>query len=310
MPAALAWERDGLDWPHRDASRFVQAGGLRWHVQRFDPASDPQEPETPTVLLLHGTGSSTHSWRDVAPLLARHVPVVACDLPGHAFSAMPERGAASEQFLVSGMARAVADLLKVMGVRPALVAGHSAGAAVALRMCLDGWIAPRAVVGINAALMPWGGLAGQLVSPAARLMAATSLVPRLFAWRASDPAVLRRLVGGTGSTLDATGLALYGRLVRDPGHAAAALAMMAQWDLHSLMRDMPRLNVPLQVVVGACDRTVSPREASRVQAMVPAACRLPVISLPGLGHLAHEERPDAVAAILLERLGVPVSANR
>ncbi len=35
---ALVWERDGRAWPHREASRFVQAGGLRWHVQRWAAA--------------------------------------------------------------------------------------------------------------------------------------------------------------------------------------------------------------------------------------------------------------------------------
>jgi magnesium chelatase accessory protein len=28
----LIWERDGRDWPNRAFSRFVGAGGLRWHV--------------------------------------------------------------------------------------------------------------------------------------------------------------------------------------------------------------------------------------------------------------------------------------
>ena len=26
---SLLWERDGRDWPHREASRFVKAGGLQ-----------------------------------------------------------------------------------------------------------------------------------------------------------------------------------------------------------------------------------------------------------------------------------------
>ena len=38
MPHDLDWQRDGPGWPHADRSRFVQAGGLRWHVQRFAPA--------------------------------------------------------------------------------------------------------------------------------------------------------------------------------------------------------------------------------------------------------------------------------
>ena len=46
------WARDGADWPHRDASRFIVAAGLRWHVQRIGAG--------PTLLLLHGTGAATH----------------------------------------------------------------------------------------------------------------------------------------------------------------------------------------------------------------------------------------------------------
>ncbi len=31
----LVWNRDGADWPNRDSSSFVEAAGLRWHVQRM-----------------------------------------------------------------------------------------------------------------------------------------------------------------------------------------------------------------------------------------------------------------------------------
>ncbi|MDU3043759.1 MAG: alpha/beta hydrolase, partial [Bradyrhizobium sp.] len=57
------WSVDGKDWPNRAASRFVDAAGLRWHVQMMG--------EGPVALLAHGTGAATHSWRDLAPLLAR-----------------------------------------------------------------------------------------------------------------------------------------------------------------------------------------------------------------------------------------------
>lgn len=83
MPAteSLDWLRDGADWPHRDASRFVVAGGVRWHVQIAG--------DGPPLLLLHGSGASTHSWRDLLPLLARTHTVIAPDLPGHAFTSTP-----------------------------------------------------------------------------------------------------------------------------------------------------------------------------------------------------------------------------
>jgi magnesium chelatase accessory protein len=201
-----------------------------------------------------------------------------------------------------GMARAVHALLQTLGVTPALVIGHSAGAAIGVRMCLDGLIAPQLVVGVNGAFLPLGGLAGQIFSPVAKLMAAAPFVPKLFSWRATDPAVLQKLIDSTGSTLDATGLALYGKLVSNPGHAAGALGMMANWDLPRLARDLPMLTTPLCLVVGSNDRTVAPQQASRVLAMLlppTATANSRLVTLEGLGHLAHEERPDWVADVVL-----------
>jgi magnesium chelatase accessory protein len=288
----LIWERDGLDWPHREASHFVQAGGLRWHVQQFGA----QPANLPVAVLIHGTGASTHSWRGLAPLLAPRFSVVTMDLPGHGFTSMPAEGAGSRELSLPGMAQAINALLQTLGINPSLVIGHSAGAAIAVRMCLDGLISPSLVISLNGAFLPLGGLAGQVFSPVAKLMAATPLVPRIFSWSAADPSVLRKLVDGTGSMLDATGLALYGKLVRNPGHAAGALGMMAHWNLHTLVRDLPRLETAIGFMVGVNDRTISPRQARRVMALLGPAAQATLMTLSGLGHLAHEEDPGAVAA--------------
>ncbi len=302
MSQSLLWERDGAHWPHRHASRFVQADGLRWHAQQFGGQAKQQPPSAlPTALLLHGTGASTHSWRGLAPLLAPHFNVLAVDLPGHAFTGMPAGGPTSTQLSLPGMARAVHALLQALNVTPALVVGHSAGAAIGVRMCLDGLIAPRLVVALNGAFLPLGGLAGQLFSPVARLMAAAPFVPKLFSWRAADPSVLQKLIDSTGSKLDATGLALYGKLVSNPGHAAGALGMMANWDLPQLARDLPKLETAMCLVVGSNDRTIAPLQASRVLAMLPAPIKSTLVTLPGLGHLAHEERPDLVADVVVAK---------
>ncbi len=281
----LVWERDGLDWPHRDTSRFVVAGGLTWHVQRMG--------QGPVLLLIHGTGASTHSWRDFAPLMARHFHVVALDLPGHAFTGMPP----SAQMSLPGISNALAALIDTLELEVALCIGHSAGAAIAARLVLDQRIAPAALVSINGAFLPLDGLPGLLFPPVARLMAATPLASRLFAWRASDRTAVERLIGGTGSALDATGIALYARLVRDRQHAAGALAMMAQWDLRSLLRDLPSLQTPLVLLAGVNDRAVPPAQAQRVHALLPHA-PVPIL-LQRLGHLAHEEQPAEVARVVM-----------
>jgi len=256
---------------------------------------------TPSVLLIHGTGASTHSWRALMPLLAAQCRVVAVDLPGHGFTGL----GTAWQMSLPGMAKALGELMALFGTLPHVVVGHSAGAAIGVRMALDGHIRPAAVVSLNGALLPLGGLTGLLFPPVARLMAAVPFVPHLFSRRAADAAAVQRLIAGTGSTLDAEGAGLYQRLLRSPAHAAGALAMMAHWDLHPLQNDLPRLAARLTLVVGDNDRTVPPAHALPVQALVPGA-RL--VTLPGLGHLAHEERPEPVAGLVLEAAGAALRA--
>jgi magnesium chelatase accessory protein len=282
-----AWPTDGRDWPNREHSRFLRAGGIDWHVQVAG--------QGPVVLLLHGTAAATHSWRDLLPVLAAHATVVAPDLPGHGFTGMP----GDPGLTLPGMARLVDALITTLGVKPDLAVGHSAGAAVALRMALDGRIAPQAVVSLNGALTPLGEEHAAFFTRAARLLVGLPFVPKLFAWRAANRAVAERLLRDTGSTIDARGVDLYARLFRRAGHLSGALRMMANWDLRPMLRDLPRLQPDLLLVVGANDRTIPPAKARRVREILPAAR---IETLPGLGHLAHEERPDLVAELLLRQL--------
>ena len=288
----LAWQREGADWPLRAHSRFVASAGLTWHVQQLGSG--------PPLLLVHGTGSATHSWHRIAPLLARHYSVTSIDLPGHGFTEGTPVGGLS----LPAMATALGALLRTLGLQPQLAIGHSAGAAILCRMALDGLIAPRLLISLNGALLRLRGAEWLLFAPLARLLASSVLPARLFAWAARDRASVERLVASTGSRLPPEDVDLYWRLVRNPAHVDGALRMMAAWDLVALERELPRLKAPLALLVGEGDRTVPPGEAARVRALLPqATCQ----SLPGLGHLAHEEQPEAVAAAIdaLVRQRVP-----
>jgi magnesium chelatase accessory protein len=281
----MDWTKDGTDWPNRTASRFVKVGGLSWHVQIMG--------EGPTIVLAHGTGAATHSFRELMPILARDFTVVAADLPGHGFTGAP----ASYRMNLPDMATAYADLLRTLGVAPVLAVGHSAGAAILARMVLDGGIAPAALVALNGALLPIPGMSGQIFSGVAKLLAMVPAVPWFFSWHAGDPATVARTIGGTGSTLDAAGLKYYGRLLGDQAHVGNVLAMMANWDLEPLQRDLPSLRTQLVLVAADGDRAVPLKVSQKVQALVPSAR---IIVQNGYGHLSHEEAPAETAALILE----------
>jgi magnesium chelatase accessory protein len=280
----LVWSRDGSDWPNRNASTFVEAAGIRWHVQRMG--------EGTSLLLVHGTGAATHSWRGLLPLLAQHFDVIAPDLPGHGFTQLPP----SHRQSLPGMAADLGRLLDAIEVKPAVAVGHSAGAAILARMCLDGKITPRLLVSLNGAFMPFGDAANRLLSPLAKLLMLNPVVPRVFAWQASNPNAVERLIANTGSNIDNQGIALYRKLVRSPAHVAGALRMMANWKLEPLLHDLPRLAATLVLVAATNDRSISPAVAQQVREILPQAA---IERVPGLGHLAHEEQPQLIADLIL-----------
>jgi magnesium chelatase accessory protein len=284
MSAALNWDTDGRVWPHRAASRFVTAGGLTWHVQEMGPETDG----APVAVLLHGTGAATHSWRSLMPLLAHEYRVIAMDLPGHGFT----RGKPPGGLTLPGMAKAVAALLAAMEATPSLLVGHSAGAAIALTLARQYPKMPR-LVGINPALSPFPGFFAPLFQTLARALVLNPLVPRLFARSKRTVAETEPfLFRATGSRIDAEGLRAYTVLLGNAAHCRGAVEMMAGWDLEALQRDLPGITAPVLLIHGARDRTVPTSSVEQARKSMQDA-RL--VLLAGLGHLAHEERPDLVA---------------
>jgi len=281
--APLDWERDGRDWPNRAHSRFVEAGGLVWHVQIMG--------EGPPLLLLHGTGATTHSWRGLAPVLAADFRVYAPDLPVHGFTGTPFGFRPS----LEAMAEATGALTQALGLKPEVAVGHSAGAAIAIRMALDGRLAPRAIISLNGSLLPFGGLRAVAFPIMAKMLFLNPFAAPVLSRVASAPNSVERMLAGTGSAIEPEGLALYERLFRNTDHVAGVTAMMAHWDLSRLKRDLPRLQTPLVLVTASEDAAVPPYVSYEVQGLAPRAS---VVKLHGLGHLAHEEDPEAAARVI------------
>lgn len=285
--ARLDWERDGADWPNHHFSRMVSSGRLRWHVQ--------QAGRGPSLLLLHGTGASVHSWAGLLPRLAEHYSVIAVDLPGHAFTC----GALGGGPTLEAMTRSLQTLLTELNVSPEILIGHSAGAAIAMRLAVLIENPPAHIIALNGALLPLGGVAG-LIGPAmAKALAFSPSAAHLMARAARDPARVTRLIESTGSVPSEPYLGLYRRLFADPGHVRGTLRMMAGWDLSGLMPAFQRAGLSLVQIAAERDRAVPPATADDVARRYPCAS---VRRLPGLGHLAHEEDADQIAALLFDLL--------
>jgi magnesium chelatase accessory protein len=264
--------------------RQVSADGLRWNVAEAGQGD--------TILLLHGTGASVHSWRDVTALLAQTHHVIAIDLPGHGKTL----AASSQDYALERMGRGVFAVLDAMQLSPTIVAGHSAGAAVLAWMCARNTFT-QTLISFNGAFYPFAGAFAALFSPIAKLLAINPLLPRVLSGVATTSTVAK-LLRDTGSNISPEGIQLYYDLFKNPKHVAGALGMMAAWDLRDVETWLSRIETDCVFVAGDRDRAVPPATADRAA----ARCRkAKVLHVQGFGHLLHEEAPERAADIIRGR---------
>ena len=283
----MDWAKESASWPLSAHSRFVMCKPHKWHVQEIGSG--------PLILLIHGAGGATHSWQHLIPHLTPHYRVVAIDLPGQGFTQL----GAQQRCGLDAIATDLLALCTVEDLHPKAIIGHSAGAAIALRMVemMEGDL-PQ-IIGINAALEPFDGLAGVFFPIIAKTIAALPLAAELFSATTARGNGVERIIKGTGSELPPEDLTYYRRLVASRSHVNATLRMMAQWELTGLLERLPQIGAQTLFIVGDQDKAVPPAVSQNAAHKMPhATCT----TLPGLGHLAHEEDADTIAALVLAAL--------
>lgn len=253
-------------------------GGRRLSVARWQGAA-------PGVLALHGFSGAG---ADFAPLAARLPHALAApDLLGHARSDAPDDVAAYD---LARQAAGLRDLPAALGLeRPALL-GYSYGGRLALQVLLDAPGAFRAAVLVGAT----PGIE-DAAARAARAAEDEALAARIEALGA--PAFLaewsRRPLIATQARIAAPDRA---RMTAERArHTARGLAGALRGGGAGRMRDLwPRLgelDLPVLLLTGAEDARFA-AIAQRILAHLPRAEHAVV---PGAGHCAHLEAPDAAA---------------
>jgi pimeloyl-ACP methyl ester carboxylesterase len=255
------------------------------------PASAPASK--PAVLLLHGQPGSGADWRAVERRLAPRFRVLAPDRPGYGSNRARAGGFAAN-------ARAMVGLLDRLGLKRAIVVGHSWGGGAAIAMARR---YPERVAGL--VLVGAVGDASAL-GPADRLLARPllgSLLTLVGFKLASRLLLLRQLRrrlgrGGDGDDTDAW-LRATARAWRGPrvwrSFAVEQRALVRETP--ALQRALGAVGVPTVVLTGDHDHTVPPSAAAALAGGIPGA-RLR--RLPGVGHLLPQHAPEAVARAVEE----------
>lgn len=258
--------------------REVRAGARRW---TWRGAGDGDT----TLVLLHGIGSSSASWLDVAQEAGAHYRVVAWDAPGYGGSSP----LAAAQPRATDYAEALEAFLAALGIARCVLVGHSLGALIAAAYV---------------ARQPQGRAAQLLLVSPARGYGAPAFDAEREAVRAARLQAL--------ATLGVAGMAAEraGRLLSPAADAVAR--DWVRWNMANLNADGYRqatellcgddlaryapAALPVACLCGA-DDVVTPPAAC---AAVAAAFGVPLLLLPGGGHASPVEIPQLLAATLRE----------
>jgi len=230
------------------------------------------DPGSPPLVLIHGAGGSRLHW----PPGIRRLPgrrVLAVDLPGHGDS--PGPGAAS----VDVYAGVVQEWLEANGLERAVVAGHSMGGAIALRLALR---APESLAGL--VLVGSGGrlrVAPAILEASGRPSTFPQAVDTIIEWAFSETADTRLVELARARMLDVDPAVLHDDF--------------AACDAFDVLDQLARIELPTLVICGDQDR-LTPPKYSRALAERIRAARLAMI--PGAGHMVMLEEPQATAGAL------------
>lgn len=254
----------------------------------------PPSPESPSLLLIHGaSGNSADMTLALADRLGGTHHLVAVDRPGHGWSDRPGGRADSDPARQAALIRAAADRL---GVKRAVVVGHSLAGVVATRLALDHPGLVAGLVLISPVTHPWpGGVAWYYDVAATPVLGwlFTRTVAPLAGWFLMEPGVRGSFAPETPpadyAQRSATALVLRPSQFEANAQDVAALLghVEAQW------RDYDGIRVPTTVIHGDSDTVTSAVIHSQAIARQIEGARL--VLLPGGGHMPHHAHTELVA---------------
>ena len=271
------------DWPNHSFSREIKTEDLSWHVQVG--GDSPKH-----ILMLHGTGSSAHTWGSIFTELAKNYTVIAPDLPGHGFTTSVTKKSLS----LDELAIQITQLREALDIRYFdYIIGHSAGATLGLSYALVNE-QPKEIIGLNPSLISLPSLYHQFIAPLLNPIVTSSFFTSILSDLLPHTKIIDGLLDSTKTSLSQEKRALYKTLFNNADHLNGSMSFMAGADITNLLEKCKTIQSKLIFILTEDDGWIPINNLRDV--IRKYFDKAKVIEIKG-GHLFHEG--DEVAALKL-----------
>ena len=268
-------------------SDYREVAGIRLHVRDDGPR------DAPAIVMLHGFGSSLHTWEPWAERLARDHRVVRYDLPGFGLTGPDPSGDYSDRRSLEVLAA----LMDQLGVARATLVGNSLGGKLAWNFAAahSERVERLVLVSPDGFASP-GFDYGKRPSVPLMLRLLPYTLPRALLRMTLAPAYgdARRLTDET--------VTRYRDMMLAPGVRGAIVDRMGQVLLEDPVPLLRRVQAPTLLLWGERDGMIPFRNSADYLRDMPHAT---LAALPGLGHVPFEEAPAESLEPVLKFLGAP-----
>jgi pimeloyl-ACP methyl ester carboxylesterase len=243
------------------------------------------------VVLLHGIGHDRHAWDPIVDRVSGSRRMVLVDLPGHGSAPLPEPATGLGVERLADMVRQLQAELRMEG---AAVVGNSLGGAIALELARGGSAGACLAISPIGFWSPWEVRYAVAVLRGSRAaaLALKPVLPGLLARAGVRRAVMFPYFGRPQAlTPEQAARAALG-FVESPG-----LKAILPYSTRYVFRTEGLDGEHLTIAWGDKDRLLRPGQAERARRLLPDAR---VVYLPGAGHVAMFDDPEAVARLVLD----------
>ena len=258
-----------------------------------------EQGKGPPLLLIHGFGASTFTWRFVAPELAKTHRVIAVDLKGFGQSDKPF----DERYSVVDQAELLAQLIEEKDLRNLTLVGHSFGGGVALLLALQ---ANQRLDGRITKLVLLDSIAYPQQIPVFFRLLDVPLVSQIGV-RLVPPTVQTRVALEIAyfddSKIDAAEIETYAAPLKTAAGKHAMIHSARQIlpeDIAQLSESYKAIELPTLILWCDHDRIVPLEVGLRLRRTLPnSTLRL----VEDCGHMPQEEQPAATLALIKGFIG-------